>query len=304
MKTIKPAFSSNNVPICFSANDKYVPLLSVTIKSIIEKSKPENNYDICIFMSDINQENQEKLLSLTDSIANFKIRFVDVKEYISGYKFFIESDPTNTKFSNEIYYRVLVPAIMPEYNKVIFLDADILVLDDIAKLYNNYDITDYYLGAVRDYEGIANCYAKNYHRTKYRIQVLGITNFNNYFNSGVLLMNPSKFNKDFTAEALLDIAVSKDWKQFDQDVLNFLCKDATLIVDAKWNYLEDITGDYKRLPEELFDEFLESEDAPKIVHFAGRRKPWINIGSKYNKLFWKLAKQTPFLTELKNMLDE
>lgn len=303
MEEIKPAFLENNVPICFSANDTYVPLLSVTIKSIIDSSSPEKNYDIVILMTSINDENQLNLRKLIASHQNFSIRFVNVGPYVYGYNFYTDADPTNTKFTDEIYYRVLVPSLMKSYEKVLFFDADLLILDDVSKLYDS-DISGYLVGAVRDYEGIANCYHKNYEITKYRINELGITRFDDYFNSGVLLMNIEMFNKAFSTTALLELSVSKNWRQFEQDVFNFLCKESVCILDASWNFLEDYEGTYHKLPERLFNEFLKSEKSPKIVHFAGRRKPWIYLGSKHNKVFWKTAEQTPFESELKKYLEE
>ena len=298
MEEIKPAFLNNNVPICFAANDNYVPLMAVTIQSIIENSNPENNYDIVILMTSISDENQVNLRKLIADKPNFSIRFVNVGPYVFGYSFYTESDPTNTKFSDEIYYRVLVPALMPTYENVIFLDADVVALEDIANILK-YDFSNSLIGAVRDYEGISNCYNKNYEKTKYRISELNIKNFDNYVLSAVLVMNPQKFNEQFDVKDLLNLAVSKNWKQYDQDLLNVLCQDATTIIDAGWNFMEDIYGTYHSLPKTLFNEFLESEKHPKIIHYSGSRKPWIKIDSKYNKHFWKYAELTPFLDELK-----
>lgn len=300
MEEIKPAFVKNNIPICFSANDKYIPLLAVSLSSIIENSKPENNYDIIILMTNINDENQVKLRTMIANKPNFSIRFINVGGLVYGYSFYIESDPANTKFSDEIYYRVLVPALMPSYDYVIFLDADVVLLNDIADLLKfNYENT--LIGAVRDYEGISNCYNKNYEKTKYRISELGIKNFDNYFMSGVLVMNIHKFNEEFKVKDLLNLAVSKNWKQYDQDLLNVLCQDSLLIIDASWNFMEDLYGTYHNLPKQLFNEFLESEKHPNLIHYSGSRKPWIKIDSKYNKYFWDYAEKTPFLEMLKKL---
>lgn len=300
MEEIKPAFSENNVPICFSANDKYIPLLSVTLSSIIENSDSTKNYDIVILMTSISDENQVEIRKLVTNHPNFSVRFINVGPYVFGYSFYTESDPTNTKFTDEIYYRVLVPALMPNYENVIFLDADLVVLDDIAKLLED-DYSDVLVGAVRDYEGISNCYDKNYEKTRYRINELGIKNFDNYFLSGVLVMNVKNFNEQFEVTDLLNLAVSKNWKQFDQDLLNYLCQDSLKIIDAAWDFMEDIYGSYQTLPKKLFEEFLKSEKNPKIIHFSGDRKPWIKIDSKFNKHFWKYAEKTSFLDELKNL---
>ena len=73
MEKISPVFSNNVVPICFSANDKYVPLLSAEIESIIKHSSPENNYDIVILTTSISDENHFKLLSQIKNYPNSKI---------------------------------------------------------------------------------------------------------------------------------------------------------------------------------------------------------------------------------------
>lgn len=298
MEEIKPAFGENNVPICFAANDKYIPLLSVTLSSIIENSNPEKNYDVVVLMTSISDENQVEIRKLVTNHPNFSVRFINVGPYVFGYSFYTESDPTNTKFTDEIYYRVLVPTLMPSYDNVIFLDADLVVLDDISKILDE-DYSDVLVGAVRDYEGISNCYDKNYEKTRYRINELGIKNFDNYFLSGVLVMNVKNFNEQFEVTDLLNLAVSKNWKQFDQDLLNYLCQDSLKIIDASWDFLEDIYGTYQKLPKKLFEEFLKSEKNPKIIHYSGSRKPWIKIDSKYNKYFWEYAEKTSFLDELK-----
>lgn len=301
MEKIEPAFLENNVPICFSANDKYVPLLATEIVSIIKNSSPAKNYDIVILMTSISDENKSNLLSLVTDQANFSIRFVDVAPYVYGYNFYIESDITNTKYSDEIYFRVLAPAVMANYSKVIYLDADLVVLDDVSKLLELAS-HEHLISAVRDYEGIANCYNNNYERTKYRIRELGITNFDDYFISGVIVMNIEKFNEQFHPRDLLDMAVSKNWKQYDQDLLNYLCKGSVKILNAEWDFVEDIDRIYQKMPKQLFEEFASSEKSPKIIHFSANRKPWIRTESTYNKHFWEYAKLTPYFSELKSKI--
>lgn len=303
MEKIKPAFVENIVPICFSANDNYIPLLATQIVSIIKNSSNDKNYDIVILMTQINDENKVKLLSLISNHPNFSIRFVDVAPYVYGYSFYIESDITNTKYSDEIYFRVLAPAIMADYDHVIYLDADLIVLDDLAHLLECAS-DNHLIAAVRDYEGIANCYNNNYERTKYRITELGITNFDDYFISGVLVMNNKMFNERFSTKELLDLAISKNWKQYDQDLLNYICKGSVTIFDAKWDFVEDIHGVYHSMPKHLLDEYEASEKDPKIIHYSAKRKPWFNPLSKYSRIFWEYAKLTPYNDELIALISE
>ncbi len=293
MNKIYPAFYENNVPICFSINDKYAPLLAVTIQSIIENSSSNMNYDIVILTTGVSDENQIKFFSMIKNHKNFCIRFFNVGQAVFGYNFFLESSKGNTKYSSEIYFRVLVPTLMPDYDYVIFLDADLIVKDDIAKLLDE-DYSNFLVGAVRDYEGIAACYNNNYERAKYRIEEIGIKNFENYFISGVLVINIKFFNSLFSGDELIRMAVSKNWVQFDQDLLNYICKDKVKIIDASWDFVEDIYDQYKKIPEKLFKEYLASEQNPKIIHYVGARKPWKNKLSKYSNYFWEYATKTPF----------
>lgn len=300
MEKINPIFSNNVVPICFSANDKYAPLLSAEIQSIIEHSSNENNYDIVILTTAFSDENHFKLLSQIKNKPNFSIRVFNVGPAVFGYNFYLDSRLTNTKYSSEIYFRLLCPTLMPDYDYVIYLDADLIVLDDLANLLK-YDFSNNMIGAVRDYEGLATCYNNDFERTQYRIKELGIKTFENYFASGVLVFNVKKFNENYTEKQLLDLASSKKWLQYDQDFFNFICGDDVLIMDAKYNFVEDIDNIYHSLPEKLFKEFTKSEKDPKIIHYSGNRKPWINISSKYNMQFWKIAENTPYLENLKKM---
>ncbi len=303
MEKIQPVFIENHVPICFSANDKYVPMLSVCLESILNHSSPNKNYDIVILTTGINDENQFRLLSQIKHYPNFSIRFVNVGQLVYGYDFYLESRLTNTKYSSEIYFRIIAPAVMSNYEYVIFCDADLVFLDDPSKLLE-YDCSKTLLAAVRDYEGIANCYNNNYERTKYRITELGIKSFDNYFVSGLLVLNINKINQMYSEKQLLDLAVSKNWIQYDQDLLNFICKDDVTIIDAEWNFVEDIEHVYKSLPQKLFAEYEKSEKNPKVIHYSGNRKPWINISSKYSKHFWNFAEKSPFaasINELKKL---
>lgn len=300
MEKISPVFSNNIVPICFSANDKYAPLLSAELQSIIEHSSAENNYDIVILTTSFSDENHFKLLSQIKNKPNFSIRIVNVGPAVFGYNFYLDSRLTNTKYSSEIYFRLLCPTLMPDYDYVIFLDADLIVTDDIAKILKT-DYSNNIIGAIRDYEGIASCYNNNYERTKYRINELGVKNFENYFASGVLVFNIKKFNENYTEKQLLDLASSKKWLQYDQDFFNFICGDDVKIIDATFNFVEDIDNTYHSLPENLFKEFVESEKSPKVIHYSGNRKPWINVSSKYTTIFWKYAENTPYLEALKKM---
>ena len=121
----------NNIPVFFASNDKYVPYLDVAILSIVENSSKENNYEIIILKTDISEENQNKLLNHTRD--NIKIKFFDVKEILEPIK---KQLPDMFYYTLAAYYRLFIETAFPQYDKAIYLDCDLVLMTDIAKLYN------------------------------------------------------------------------------------------------------------------------------------------------------------------------
>lgn len=292
MKRIDKVFSGGEIAICFSANSDFVPYTAVMIRSIIDHSDKNKNYDITVLYTELQQQLQDMLFSLEVGHRNIKIRTFDVSDYISGFDFFTESIYTKSKYSKEVYFRLLIPTLMPSYDKVIYLDGDMIAFDDVSLLMNC-DISGYLLAACRDYAGTAHCYTEGDDRRAYRADELGIKNIDDYIISGTLIFNIPEFNKLFDAHRLMEISASRVWRQHDQDVLNKICEERIYILGGEWNYLFGNTL-IKNLPPHLYSEYLESEKNIKIVHFAGERKPTRNKPVKFSEEFWSIAKRTPF----------
>ena len=295
---IQKVFKSGGIPICFSANSDFIPYTAVMIQSIIDHAAPDRSYDINILYSEMNKDYEKSVCSLSKGLDNVSIRFFDVSEYVKDFDFFTGSVYTKSPYSREVYYRLLIPTLMPEYERVIYLDGDMLARTDVAALYD-VDISDSLIAACRDYAGIAHCYTEEDERLHYRKHVLGIADIDSYIISGILIFNVKPFSEKFSAGTLMNFSASKDWRQHDQDVLNVLCQGKIHILDGAWNYLFGNTL-IKNLPDSLYSEYLASKENPKIVHFAGERKPKWNKVSEHSDLFWQTAKKTPFYELLKS----
>ena len=295
MAKIEKVFMGSEIPICFAANSAFIPYTAVMIKSIIEHRNHRDNYDIIVLYTDVHSDYIEKTVSLADGIDNVSIRFVDISEEVASANLFVGSVYTGTTYSREAYYRLLIPSIMPDYPKVLYFDGDMIAMSDVAELYHTTDMTGYMLASSRDYAGICNCYMEGDDRRDYRSRILGLKNIDNYIISGMLVFNTEEFNKRYTASELMKICSSRDWRQHDQDVLNVICEDSLLLVDGAWDFLED-GGNMRYLPPELKEEYDASALAPKIIHFAGPRKPWKNSLAFGFEHFWRFCYQTPFFS--------
>src|SRR5690606_1313781 len=111
-------------------------------------------------------------------------------------------------FSRANYYRLLIPELIPLAQKVIYLDADIIMASSISE-FQEFDLKDHALAAVADpiYQ-----WKKD----------LGMKDTATYFNSGVMLINLNRWKElDISRKAFEFIQTYPDKIRFvDQCALN------------------------------------------------------------------------------------
>ena len=135
----------------FAADNNYVPQLTTTIYSAIKNANSDRFYDVIVLQQDIAGDKQERMWRFFEQFPNMSLRFLNVKRELSGY----DLSTNNAHISIETYYRFLIQQLLPNYDKVLYLDSDIIIVGDIAKLYD-IDLQDNLLGAVRDIDFLGN----------------------------------------------------------------------------------------------------------------------------------------------------
>ena len=136
--------STTKIPLIFATDDGYVPFLSVALKSIIENANKDYFYPVYILTAGLSSENISKLKELENE--NFSIETVDVTKNLNELK---SSLHLRDYYSKAIYYRIFIPTLFRQYEKAIYLDCDIVVTDDISKMYF-VDLKDNLLGAITE----------------------------------------------------------------------------------------------------------------------------------------------------------
>lgn len=292
---IEPAFSENNVPVAIATNDYYAPYISALLLSIMEHSSEKNNYDILILSHDIKDGNKKKLLGMLRGRKNFSLRFADPASLLDGYEFY-----TRWHFTVETYYRLVLPELLPLYDKILYIDVDMIAVADLAELYCvDIDGGGYLLAAARDPDMAGHYNGFQPDKKAYMDKELALEDPYQYFQAGTLVMNLKEFRKTFTTKEILDVAASKQWQLLDQDILNKMCKNRVKTLDMSWNLLYDHMGmrmkEIIRLaPEWLYREYIEARKHPKIIHYAGPEKPWLFPEGDFAGIYWDYAKRTPY----------
>ena len=267
------------IPICFATDDNYVPFLTVAIASLLDNSSKENFYKIYVLTSHLTEENMNSILKM--ATENSSIKFVQLSKELDKVQ---DMFHLRDYYSKETYYRIFIPNLFPQYEKVLYLDCDITVLGDVTELYNT-QIHGYYVGAVQEevmqtFEVFGN----------YVEKADGI-NRKNYFNAGILLINCRRWRNKLIAERFVDLLNRYKFRVVqDEDYLNVLCKD-----NIKWLPLDWNKTSYKN---DAFDD----KDL-KIIHWKINWRPWKYKNVLYEEHFWKYAKMTDFYDKLIQMRD-
>ncbi|HCS74566.1 MAG TPA: hypothetical protein DIW17_11920 [Clostridiales bacterium] len=296
---IYPAFSNNNIAVYLSSSDLYAPYAGVFIQSLIENASSSNNYDILILETDISDQNKEILMQMVGKYQNISLRFVNISMIIGRYTFQVSGH-----YSKYTFYRLTAPEVLPNYEKIIYVDSDLVVNCDIAELFN-IDLKENFVAATRCIGMIAS-YMRIPKRKEYVDTILKLTKPTWYFNAGVMLLNLFLIRSRYSTEYLLNMASSEKWMFCDQCILNVLFEGNIMYLPLKWNVLSHSLNlhNEKYLPQELFDEYLQARRTPKISHFAGDNLPIKKPTVDMYQYFWKYARNTPYYELLLSRMDD
>jgi len=265
--------NKKEIPIFFATDDNYIPYLDVALRSLIANASRKYNYVINILNTGIKEENKNSICSLQDD--NFKIIFRDISDKVD----FIKNKLRNVyHFSMVTWYRLFIQSLFPEYDKVLYLDCDIIILEDISKLYN------VYLG--NNLLGAARCHIVSDDEVfgEYAEKFCGVPR-QNYLQAGVLVMNLKEFRKrDIENKfAYLINKYNFDVIDPDQGYLNAMCNGSVKILPNGWNK--------EAIPAPL-------EGKLNIVHYALYKKPWQYDDVLNQEYFWQYAKTSPFYEKI------
>jgi lipopolysaccharide biosynthesis glycosyltransferase len=254
----------NKIHIALASDSRGAQAMATTIVSALHNKNTGNFYTFHLFLAgEISGDLQQKLRACAKGFEeSCQINLIDLKDKFS-----------DIKLSNHVtyatYFRLLIPSSLPNLAKIIYIDIDTLVRQDLEGLWN-FDVGENYIAAVPDYYGIIE------ERKKYEQAHLPDMDF--YINAGVLLMNLERMRQDSIEQKCLAKVGDKNLYD-DQVILNFICYPKIAFLPCKWNVLPgNVVGyrghirryDILYSPGELNDAWAN----PAIFHWGGPGKPW------------------------------
>ncbi|HEM3726051.1 TPA: SP_1767 family glycosyltransferase [Streptococcus suis] len=238
------------IDIAFSVNNRYAHYLGATILSILAHH-PKENLGIHILYKEISHSILQELQSLAQRTPNLELHF-----HLLEHQQFSQIPIRTEQFPIEAFTRFLLPELLIDRKRVLYLDVDILVHANLSQLFQQ-ELDGYAIGAVLE--------ADIFKYYQWYLDSLGFTPTDAYFSSGVLLMDLEKMRQDRASEKLIAMALEKaqDYKFPDQDILNLYYKGQFKQLSPAYNYT-----DVRKQNREL------AADEVVIEHFNGDIKAW------------------------------
>lgn len=239
-------------PIVLSGNYGYLDKIETTIKSILYHNK---NVEVYVINPDIPHE---WFVNLNQYTNQFGVKVID-KKVDPG--ILADVQPSYSHINKMAYGRFLIPEIIKE-DKVLYLDSDIVVDDNIEDIFNT-NVENKMLYAIRDY-----------HAT-------------DQFNSGVMLINNKEWREKKVTQKLLEMG-KQHLPNGDQTIINSIFKNEIGTLDPSYNYQIGFERDAFWNNFDSVFAYFEEVKHPKIIHYVSADKPFnlVSSGSMRDKWWY------------------
>jgi len=271
----RPETSKDIVSVVIASDNNYAPHLGALIASIIDNFSKERFLDLIILdggISDSSKDFLRKLMSQNSSI----------------------------QFLEATFYRLILDKLITDREKVLYIDCDTIVLDDVTKLFDT-DLGDNAIGAVFDYimhhfcqMGVRSIDFTGGLKSKDYLQnYVGLRDWDRYFQAGVILFNLDKMRKMDLSDVMIKALLDKRYWFLDQDILNKYFLGKVTYLDPSWNVVNCGHEIYDGLSQKQIQELQQAEKAPKLIHYAGfETKPWNNRNAKFGEYYFYYLRKT------------
>lgn len=265
---------NNDIVLVYITDNNYIMPTTVSITSALMNKKPEKKYDINIICTEVIDNT---MFNGINNICKDNNVNIYVKKVENKYK---NIDNYNKKITNTALLKFSIADILTNYDKVLYLDSDTLILNDLTNLFNE-NISEQYAAVIKD------LYAMKHDGEHLNLGV------EKYFNSGVMLLNTKTLREKNISDKLIEYKLKSKSHYVDQNSFNYIFNNHTKFISPKYNY---ITSNFMYSKEEV-EEFFETTidyNHIDIVHFSN--KPWnTNMQNEYFfEKFWHYYQYTDY----------
>lgn len=265
----------HRIPLIVAFTPSYLIPAATTLLSILQTSSA--SYEVvCLLSEPLDDQDRRRLEAIDGGSGRLAFRYFELSDELEGA--FV--DPKYTAAAN---FRLVIADKLPEWDKAIYLDCDIIVRQDLGRLYETIDLEGYYLAGIAE--------TSTDYQIK-RMQDLGCE-AGKYINSGFLVMNLDLLRRDHMGKKLVAFLQAPYLEFPDQDALNVVCRDRILYLSPLYNGIRTFMLPAYR---ETFLRYHDLELWHQIrreatIHYTGE-KPWRAYTFLFEK-WWQCYHQLP-----------
>lgn len=254
------------VPVVFSTDHNFIKPTAVAIKSMLVMSTDVVCSIHILHSPDVSEDDMNGIkLIVADYDAS--VTFISMNDAAAG-GFEVRG------ISIASYYRLFIPWLLPQYDKVLYIDGDVVFKESILSLWN-LELENNYFGGISAFAAfIGN---KGFIQYCSSIGIIP----SQYINAGILSINSALLRQDNMKERLVSRVTEKLLYQ-DQDIINLECKGRIKLLPTRFN---------AQAPSAIYPAYLNGE-GPAIVHYPGS-KPWKTFTYHWRD-WWDVYALTPF----------
>ena len=274
---LKPTTMKNPINICLSFDEKYAQHAAVTMVSLMKNCSQNIHFYIIDSEPSGITESRSKIVKLVEMYgAKISFRTIDLSVF-KGFPVWKPMQDSPNKYVP--YYRLCLADLLPEIERIIYLDTDIVVQGDIAKLYDLEFAKDQFIAGVNDMDS---------EELKEKISTSA------YINSGVILFDLATIRRIKLNVVEESIKILQNFRErislnIDQDLINIIFNDHIRLLDISWN--AQSVGTPRGFKLGYDDKSIEKN----IIHFIASHKPWMfNCKSGYQHLYFRYLSYTPW----------
>lgn len=271
----------NTVPIAFAFDNNLILPACVCISSLMMNAREDTFYDIFILHSRNLALERDRLDRIPHCYPNCRIQYRQVDETFDA-AFEIRGITTPA------YYRLLIPELIPEYDKVIYSDVDVIFRSDLFDVYNNTDLAAYYVAGVNSMSHLVPEY-KVYYERELHLDPQKI------IYSGNLIFNSRKIREDQLIPRFKKLA-GNNYKFQDMDILNIVCGGRICYLPPSFCLSTIISkaavDDRQALLQVWSQSEIDKALISGIVHYNGQ-KPWQQYSINFD-IWWEYYRKSPF----------
>ena len=276
---------SDFINIVLASDGNYAQHACVAMTSVLRNTS--NPKRIRFYLIDDNIDENNKDACMQTIVKNGgHLHFVKANEKALSNVF------VSGNLTRAAYFRLDIPNIVPdEVKRAIYLDCDLLVLDDIKKLWD-YDMKGKPVAATEDF-GILSSKGKY----SEKLVNIGLQNGDSYFNSGVLLMDLEQWRSSDYAGKLIKLVGERNFRHHDQDALNYMFTGKWTQLPMRWNVIPPIFNMALRvvINGDMRKKAVDALNNIGIFHYAGGYKPWeYDVYKGFNEKYYEYLSYTEY----------